>query len=62
MVNYYPTNIRIYDINKAFPELALEDEDEMQRILDMEALRERGKGAPKKAKRKEDSRRLAKKR
>ncbi|KAF8528164.1 mitochondrial ribosomal subunit S27-domain-containing protein [Hysterangium stoloniferum] len=62
MVNYYPTSIRIHDINKAFPELALEDEDEIQRISDIEALRERGKGAPKKVRKKEESRRLAKKR
>lgn len=62
MLNYYPKILKISDFNKLFPELKLEDEDEVQRLKDLAALRARGKGAPKKAKTKNDSRRLAKKR
>jgi hypothetical protein len=50
MLKYYPTDIKISDINHLFPELRLEDEDEIQRLADVEALKARGKGAPKKAK------------
>lgn len=50
MLNYYPKILKISDFNKLFPELKLEDEDEVQRQKDLAALRARGKGAPKKAK------------
>lgn len=50
MMKYYPEVFKISDINKRFPELELVDEDEAQRFADIEALKARGKGAPKKAK------------
>jgi small subunit ribosomal protein S33 len=50
MMKYYPEIFKISDINKRFPELELVDEDESQRLADIEALKARGKGAPKKAK------------
>ncbi|GJJ11832.1 hypothetical protein Clacol_006070 [Clathrus columnatus] len=62
MLNYYPKIVKISHFNKLFPGLDLEDTDEIQRRNDLAALRARGKGAPKKAKTKEQSRRLAKKR
>lgn len=49
MMKYYPQVFKISDINKRFPELELVDEDEAQRFADIEALKARGKGAPKKA-------------
>lgn len=49
MMKYYPEVLKISDINKRFPELELVDEDEAQRFTDIEALKARGKGAPRKA-------------
>ena len=50
MMNYYPNVLKVSQVNKLFPELALVDEEEEQRFADIEALKARGKGAPKKAK------------
>ncbi|KAG8833260.1 hypothetical protein FRC17_011035 [Serendipita sp. 399] len=61
MVNYYPPNISISKINKMYPELELEDEEELQRLEDLAARKARGKGPPPKAKSKEESRRATKK-
>ncbi|RXW19202.1 hypothetical protein EST38_g6646 [Candolleomyces aberdarensis] len=62
MVNYYPTTINLSQIIRRNPELEMVDEDEQQRFEDVAYRRKRGKGAPKKAKTKADSRRLGKKR
>ncbi|KIJ25274.1 hypothetical protein M422DRAFT_38857 [Sphaerobolus stellatus SS14] len=62
MIQYYPTQISFREVNKKFPELGIVDEDEVMRIKDLASMRARGKGAPKKAKTKADSRRLARKR
>jgi len=50
MMNYYPEVLKISDIKKQFPELELVDEAEEQRLVDIVALKVRGKGAPRKAK------------
>lgn len=62
MMEYYPKTISLNQIAKEFPGLGIVDEDEEQRLMDVEDKKRRGKGTPKKAKRKEDSRRMAKKR
>ena len=46
---YYPTRLSIPAIQRKFPELDLVDEDEVERVEDVAALKKRGKGAPKKA-------------
>ncbi|KAG6916904.1 hypothetical protein DXG01_004737 [Tephrocybe rancida] len=62
MVNYYPPVINISQLARQYPELELVDEDEEQRFQDVEDRKKRGKGAPKKAKTKADSRRNQRKR
>ncbi|KAH6913924.1 mitochondrial ribosomal subunit S27-domain-containing protein [Coprinopsis sp. MPI-PUGE-AT-0042] len=62
ITSYYPSRLSIPAIQKRFPELELVDEDEVERMEDVIALKKRGKGAPKKARTKEESRRLKKKR
>ncbi|KAG6817041.1 hypothetical protein H0H87_000453 [Tephrocybe sp. NHM501043] len=54
MVNYYPPVINIAQLARQYPELELVDEDEEQRLQDVEDRKKRGKGAPKKAKSKDD--------
>ncbi|KAG8853378.1 hypothetical protein FRB96_008168 [Tulasnella sp. 330] len=61
MVEYYPQQITFKEIDKKYPELKLINFEEEQRLDDVEQHKSRGKGAPKKAKSKDDSRRLAKK-
>ncbi|EFI28128.1 hypothetical protein CC1G_14155 [Coprinopsis cinerea okayama7 len=62
MTMYYPTRLNISALARQLPELELVDEEEMERIEDVTSRRKRGKGAPKKAKTKDDSRRAKKKR
>jgi small subunit ribosomal protein S33 len=50
MIEYYPHQLSISAINKEFQGLDLIDEDEVQRLQDVEDKKKRGKGAPKKAK------------
>ena len=50
MVNYYPPEIRVSSLARQYPELELVDEDEEQRLQDVEDKKRRGKGPPKKAK------------
>jgi small subunit ribosomal protein S33 len=50
MVKYYPHVLNLSQIAREFPQLELVDEDEEQRWQDIEDRKERGKGAPKKAK------------
>jgi small subunit ribosomal protein S33 len=50
MIDYYPQQLSISAINKEFKGLNLIDEDEEQRLQDVEDKKKRGKGAPKKAK------------
>ncbi|KAG8901602.1 hypothetical protein FRB99_005197 [Tulasnella sp. 403] len=61
MVQYYPQQFSFKDIATQLPELKLVNFEEEQRLWDVNEHKRRGKGAPKKAKTKEDSRRLAKK-
>ncbi|KAJ7746904.1 mitochondrial ribosomal subunit S27-domain-containing protein [Mycena maculata] len=62
MMEYYPKTITLSQVARELPQLGIVDEDEMQRLQDVEDRKRRGKGAPKKAKRKEDSKRMSKKR
>jgi hypothetical protein len=62
MVGYYPDGFDIAQIMRQYPELELVDDDEEERLMDVLERKKRGKGAPKKAKTKSDSRRLVKKR
>jgi len=62
MVEYYPKIVNLSQIAREFPEMGIVNEYEEQRLMDVEDKKRRGKGTPKKAKRKEDSRRMAKKR
>ncbi|KAJ7090584.1 mitochondrial ribosomal subunit S27-domain-containing protein [Mycena crocata] len=62
MVEYYPKTISLSEIARKFPELGIINEAEVQRLADVEDKKRRGKGTPKKAKTKGDSRRMAKKR
>ncbi|KAG6852455.1 hypothetical protein C0991_011806 [Blastosporella zonata] len=62
MVDYYPPVISIAKLARKYPELELVDEVEEQRLQDVEDRKKRGKGAPKKAKTKADSRRIQRKR
>lgn len=49
MLDYYPaTQVRLSSVVRAFPELKLVDEEEEVRKQDIDALKRRGKGAPKK--------------
>ncbi|TFY68424.1 hypothetical protein EVG20_g3559 [Dentipellis fragilis] len=62
MMQYYPPDFNFATINKMMPGLNLIDKVEETRLEDVEAMKERGKGTPKKAKTKADSRRTARKR
>ncbi|KAG6861787.1 hypothetical protein C0995_012291 [Termitomyces sp. Mi166 len=50
MVKYYPPVIDFARLARQYPELELVDEDEEQRLQDIEDKKKRGKGVPKKAK------------
>ncbi|KAG5637913.1 hypothetical protein H0H81_002674 [Sphagnurus paluster] len=50
MVKYYPAVINISQLARQYPSLELVNEDEEQRLQDIEDRKKRGKGAPKKAK------------
>jgi hypothetical protein len=52
LVDYYPRTMSFKEINHLYPELDIEDEDEKQRLTDLETRKARGKGAPPKAKEK----------
>ncbi|KAG8965303.1 hypothetical protein FRC00_006126 [Tulasnella sp. 408] len=61
MVQYYPQQLSFKQLSRAMPELKLVNFEEEQRLFDVAERKKRGKGAPKKAKSPEESRRLAKK-
>jgi len=62
MLSYYPQSFDISHIARRYPDLEIVNDDEEERLQDVLERRRRGKGPPKKAKSKEDSRRLGKKR
>jgi len=62
MVEYYPNQLSFTALKKEFPGLDLIDEYEEQRLQDVEDKKNRGKGAPKKAKSAADSRRAQRQR
>lgn len=49
IINYYPTKLNISRLARAYPELDLIDEAEVERFEDVTRKQKRGKGAPKKA-------------
>ncbi|KAG7088657.1 hypothetical protein E1B28_012629 [Marasmius oreades] len=57
MVKYYPPVLDFAKVMRQYPDLELVDEDEEQRLQDVEDKKKRGKGAPKKAKTKGEGRR-----
>ncbi|KAF5318783.1 hypothetical protein D9619_010841 [Psilocybe cf. subviscida] len=62
MLGYYPPEFNFAKILRTHKELEMIDEDEEERLVDVAERRKRGKGPPKKAKDKSESRRLHKKR
>ncbi|KAL5533487.1 RSM27 [Sanghuangporus sanghuang] len=63
MVQYYPERSpSIGDLNKMYPGWNLVDVHEVRRNISIQEHKDRGKGAPKKAKNKEESRRIKKRR
>ncbi|KAF9479450.1 hypothetical protein BDN70DRAFT_806982 [Pholiota conissans] len=62
MVGYYPDKFNIPQILRQYKELEMVDDAEEERLIDVMDRKKRGKGAPKKAKSAEESRRLTKKR
>ncbi|PPQ92123.1 hypothetical protein CVT25_007954 [Psilocybe cyanescens] len=62
LVGYYPERINISQIIRQNRELEMVDDEEEERLQDVIERRRRGKGAPKKAKNKGESRRLTKRR
>ncbi|PFH53577.1 hypothetical protein AMATHDRAFT_73374 [Amanita thiersii Skay4041] len=62
MVQYYPQQLNLAKIARQYPELELVNEVEEQRLQDIEDRKKRGKGAPKKAKNENESRRMGKRR
>ncbi|KAK7449650.1 mitochondral 37S ribosomal protein S27 [Stygiomarasmius scandens] len=62
MLDYYPVEMNISKIARLYPELEITDEDEEQRFQDVEDRKKRGKGAPKKARTKEQGRRAQRRR
>jgi len=62
MVEYYPPKLSLTYLARKYRKLEIVDEDEEERLQDVDYHRKRGKGAPKKAKSREESRRLTKKR
>jgi len=62
MVKYYPKEISVAKLMKEFPEMELVNHVEEQRLQDIASLKARGKGAPKKTKKGEASRRANRRR
>ncbi|KZT11156.1 uncharacterized protein LAESUDRAFT_754846 [Laetiporus sulphureus 93-53] len=63
MVQYYPKPFTVAMFNRMHGgEFKIVDEKEERRVADVEAKKKRGKGVPKKAKSKADSRRTQRKR
>jgi len=62
MVKYYPEVPSIAQLIKEFPDIEWENHAEQVRLQDIEDHKARGKGAPKKAKSKAESRRTNRKR
>ncbi|KAG2748307.1 hypothetical protein P692DRAFT_20874603 [Suillus brevipes Sb2] len=62
MVKYYTPEANIAQIMRQWPELEIINFAEEERLQDVEDKKKRGKGAPKKAKDKGDSRRASRRR
>ncbi|KAF7969266.1 hypothetical protein HWV62_27866 [Athelia sp. TMB] len=61
MVGYYPQLPTISSLIRQYPEIGWVNHPEIQRLQDVEDKKARGKGVPKKAKSKDDSRRTNRK-
>ncbi|KAF7791050.1 hypothetical protein EIP86_002010 [Pleurotus ostreatoroseus] len=61
MLNYYPLDMTTSQFRRG-ANIDVEDFDELERFWDVETAKRRGKGAPTKAKTKEQSRRAGKRR
>ncbi|GJE88102.1 mitochondrial ribosomal subunit S27 [Phanerochaete sordida] len=62
MLNYYPELITIPMVQKEFPSFNVKDLQEEQRLEDVEDRKSRGKGTPRKARNKDESRRTKRRR
>ncbi|KAI0792624.1 mitochondrial ribosomal subunit S27-domain-containing protein [Abortiporus biennis] len=62
MINYYPQDFSIHALRKLVPGWDAPLLEEQQRLADVQDRKNRGKGAPKKAKSKAESRRAGKRR
>lgn len=62
MMAYYPTTLNLSRFIRQNPDMEMVNEDAEERLVDVYERRKRGKGAPKKAKDKTESRRLQKRR
>ncbi|KIP07495.1 hypothetical protein PHLGIDRAFT_89468 [Phlebiopsis gigantea 11061_1 CR5-6] len=62
MVNYYPVQLSISEARKMFPKFDAIDFQEQERVEDVEARKARGKGTPRKARSKDESRRTKRRR
>ncbi|KAI1791583.1 mitochondrial ribosomal subunit S27-domain-containing protein [Ganoderma leucocontextum] len=62
MIRYYPEQLTVARFNRMSGNFKIQDWDEYQRLSDVEEMKRRGKGAPKKAKSPAESRRQSRKR
>lgn len=58
MVNYYPVELSVTEARKMFPDFKVPDQRELERLEDVKAAKERGKGTPRKARTEGVSRRV----
>ncbi|RFU33369.1 hypothetical protein B7463_g2940, partial [Scytalidium lignicola] len=59
LATYYPRKVATFqDLQRAFPDLDMYDEEEEERLEKIKLLKARGKGAPKKKRTKEDSKKF----
>ncbi|KAH9857471.1 mitochondrial ribosomal subunit S27-domain-containing protein [Lenzites betulinus] len=62
MIQYYPEELTVTKFNRMPGDFKIQNWSEYQRLADVEEKKRRGKGAPKKAKSKAESRRMSRKR
>ncbi|KAI0668343.1 mitochondrial ribosomal subunit S27-domain-containing protein [Trametes maxima] len=62
MIRYYPDELSVSQFNRMPGNFKVQNWEEYQRLADVEEKKRRGKGAPKKAKSKAESRRMSRKR
>ncbi|CDO71916.1 hypothetical protein BN946_scf184940.g63 [Trametes cinnabarina] len=62
MIRYYPDELTVAHFNRMPGGFKIQNWEEYQRLADVEEKKRRGKGVPKKAKSKAESRRMSRKR